>query len=311
MRRCLGTKKTERSEPEIREPPQKRIRAKGSADIFSIDWNSEIGLATREHKATKKLEVSLPLENPMDRPLDCEMVAEWHDGMKASVPGLTKSRYDEFHKAKAARSSSFLFGTASSDTYHTITVLHKAARPWLIAITEQGKQILQCRMDYFGPVANQKELLPKDDPTLETATQVFAKIAKRYASGMIRKCELYEARDEIIKPYKEKSRASKGDDKLSKESCGSAAEAAVHDEDDNDDDDEDADTHGDQADDESHVNKRPAAATTVVEHPSDDESEIDGEELGEELVDVQPTTLRYTPIAPPPMGMANSWSAFS
>eukprot|EP00972_Heterocapsa_arctica_P027402 4029007-Heterocapsa_arctica.AAC.1 len=101
-------------------------------------------------------------------------MATWLSGETHEVPGLTIGKLKTFlRRGPGAGSSSTgeLWTGTHCDTKHKVTIHQRVDRFLLLSMYEQQRQILQVRMNLFGPVANDHEQLPMGDCTLEAAMQ--------------------------------------------------------------------------------------------------------------------------------------------
>ena len=73
----------------------------------------------------------------------------------------------------------------------------------LIAIYENGRQILQNRVDEFGPCANENQRLPETDETILKAFEFMKPIFDMYWKDEIQKDELITVRNKLMAERKE------------------------------------------------------------------------------------------------------------
>ena len=162
-----------------------------TASAYRVEWNAEIGLATKTC-VSGEVTVSRPIEVPSGASADDAVFATWDDGVVAQVPGVTVATVQELASSRK-KSNGVLWETTAAGTHRRITIAQKVGISLRIAITEQGRQVCQARMDSFGEVLDQVSPLPPGHPTLVQATRATEDIDTRCAPGALAKADLYIA----------------------------------------------------------------------------------------------------------------------
>ena len=105
-------------------------------------------------------------------------------------------------------------------TKNTIKLDQRVDRNLLIAIYENGRQILQNRVDEFGPCANENQRLPENDETILKAFAFMRPIFDMYVKNEINKDEILTVKNKLIAEHrgqlngeKARSRGSKAQSK--------------------------------------------------------------------------------------------------
>jgi len=164
---------------------------------FEYRFDSEVSLAWRRPKGSKRVEVSLPLKFDSTELPSAPVIATWSDGHEHWVPGLTNSMLN-CDGGSSSKTTGSLWSTTAVETRHQISIIQKVDRHLLLALTEQSRQVLQLRLSDFGPVGDESKQLPREDQTLVRALRFMQTIGGNFESGKIQKHELKIVCDEMF-----------------------------------------------------------------------------------------------------------------
>ena len=118
----------------------------------------------------------------------CSPTAVFADGSKVELKQVSVAEYRAICAKPAGSSSSNVKWTGQHKiSHHKLTVTSKADRSLLVVMTEQGAQILQLKVFWFGDEGDAK--------SIATAFELMTSIAKRYENDVIKKDDLYAERD--------------------------------------------------------------------------------------------------------------------
>ena len=176
---------------------------------FVYGFDSEVLLAYRQelkydskgrHIGVKV--TSLPLEITEKAGPGDPVVAEFADGDRHEIPGLSQGRLQSLvgrggggGGGRNPKESNVLWTGTHAETNHTITVAQRVDRALLLSVYEQARQVLMVRQNLFGPVPDEHQQSPLDDPTLQKALAFTKKIAASYANGEVAVAGLKDYRD--------------------------------------------------------------------------------------------------------------------
>ena len=145
---------------------------------------------------------SLPLEITEKAAPGDPVVAEFADGDRHEIPGLSQGRLQSLvgrggggGGGRNPKESNVLWTGTHAETNHTITVAQRVDRALLLSVYEQARQVLMVRQNLFGPVPDEHQQSPLDDPTLQKALALTKKIAASYANGEVAVAGLKDYRD--------------------------------------------------------------------------------------------------------------------
>ena len=137
-----------------------------------------------------------------DLPDASNIVGRWPDGftveMKETiefVKGLTR----QSRSSGPEGSEGSLWEGEHIATKHVLTLCQRPDRKLLLSLFEQGRQILQVRMDHFGELDDPNTRLPRDSEILKKAVEFMKPIAELFAKNKIQKDELSSVRDNLLK----------------------------------------------------------------------------------------------------------------
>ena len=139
----------------------------------------------------------------MQAPADADdsdlVVARWAAGEPHEVPGLTVGKLRELSGSRRSHDdfAGTLWSGTQASTTHKVTVQQRPDRVLLLSIYEQQRQVLQFRMDLFGPVEGTKPL-PRGHNTLVRAMAVVTPIAEKFCTGALSRSELKGARADAL-----------------------------------------------------------------------------------------------------------------
>jgi hypothetical protein len=180
-------------------PIAKLLPPPSTQKIFTIKFDHELMLATRkENKKDMKSETSKPFE---DRGTPGHEIAEaeFLDGTKHKVPGLTWEGFRALIRSKKAKGLGALLSLEHKTTKHAITIAQRVDRKLLLSIYEQGRQKLQVQMDLFGVVEDHSKQLKLESETLQKAIAFMTPIATRFANDELSGDALTAERDRLLK----------------------------------------------------------------------------------------------------------------
>ena len=142
--------------------------------------NAELKIVERTTSPSARPEPSLPISR-LEGAVDTDTpVAEWPDGHKYLVAGVTFASLSK--KPEAA--VEVHFESEHKDTHHRVTVKDRTDRQPLISMYEQQRQVLQVSVNSFG--------------SHRQAAAFMVGIAKQYCNGEVDKAMLKELRDRTI-----------------------------------------------------------------------------------------------------------------
>ena len=147
---------------------------------YLYKYNAELKIVERTTSPSARPEPSLPISRPEGAADTDTPVAEWPDGHKYLVAGVTFASLSK--KPEAA--VEVHFESEHKDTHHRVTVKDRTDRQPLISMYEQQRQVLQLSVNSF------------ESPRQAAAFMVG--IAKQYCNGEVDKAMLKELRDRTI-----------------------------------------------------------------------------------------------------------------
>ena len=147
----------------------------------------------------QRRELSLPLREPENAVGNAFMLADWNGGETTEVQQITVAQYREILSRSRAERAPLWEGMHLATT-HKLEIRQRADRFLLLSMTEQGKQILQVRVDRFGDAAeigNNRQTVENDNAAVQRALAFMKPLAEEYASGKTASvADLKTARDE-------------------------------------------------------------------------------------------------------------------
>jgi hypothetical protein len=173
--------------------------ASSAAAEYFYGWNEEILRAWRCKVGTKAKELSMPIVIPEGASADDVVEATWFDGMVYEVPNFTVSEFKAKSAGTVKPSAGVLWCDEHSISHNKLTLSQRVDRSLLLSLWEQSRQILQVRLDAFGPIGSQKQQLEESDPILLKALDFMKGIAVDYKTGKLQRSDLKKARDEALK----------------------------------------------------------------------------------------------------------------
>jgi hypothetical protein len=168
---------------------------------YIYEFNEELVICTRRlSDGSGGSEPSLPLTAP-DNWDDSDIVqATWMtDPRVHEVPGLTIQRLKLLLMNRGGSSCGELWASTHAVTKHKIYIQQRVDRHLLVSLYEQTRQVLQLRLDLFGPIADQRQQLPKDSDIVQKGVSLMQPIAEKFCRGDICKDDLKGARDFAVK----------------------------------------------------------------------------------------------------------------
>jgi hypothetical protein len=163
---------------------------------YFFGWCPELRKAYRvEVGKTHREYTDMPLLAPASSADHDPMVAEWPDGSRAAIAGITLGRHTALadQRQGAAKPSRFKREYRHKATTHKIVVDKRADRGLLMSVWEQGKQILQIPVKRFGDETT--------EAAQDAAFSLMDKIAQQYANDEVPRTELYKLRDLEMKKF--------------------------------------------------------------------------------------------------------------
>jgi hypothetical protein len=197
---------TQQPEPEEDEEPDdgslNRVESKATSSTqryLTIKFDRELMLATREGTGRHaSVETSEPIKDRVAP--GHEMVeAEFRDGSKHRVPGLTWETFRALIRAGKAKGMGVLLSLEHKTTKHAIHIMQRVDRKLLLSIYEQGRQKLQVSLDMFGKVEDQGVQLDYGSEVLKKAMDFLTPIATRFANDELSGDQLIGERDRLMK----------------------------------------------------------------------------------------------------------------
>jgi hypothetical protein len=180
-------------------PIAKLLPPPATQKFFTIKFDHELMLATRkENKKDMNSETSKPFED-RGKPGHEIVEAEFLDGTKHKVPGMTWESFRALIRSKKAKGLGALLSLEHKTTKHAITISQRVDRKLLLSLYEQGRQKLQVQMDLFGVVEEHSMQLKLESETLKKALAFMTPIAIRFANDELSGDALTAERDRLLK----------------------------------------------------------------------------------------------------------------
>ena len=129
---------------------------------------------------------------------DTHVLAEWPDGCKSMIR-LTKNQLKGSHTAPGV-----LYENEHTQTHHKISIKQRVDRSLLMSVYEQNRQILQVKMNLFGPIDNENVQQPLDHPATQGALSLLTgkPLVDKYCAGELTQQQLKDTRAEALKDLK-------------------------------------------------------------------------------------------------------------
>ena len=182
---------------------------KGSSDAgpgdFNHGWSTDLMMAWRVQfgRPASDKDFSNPIEVPEGVDDADFVLATWPDGYSAQVSECTYGMYKSQQRKHKSSAESSLWSGVHSITNNKVTVVQRVDRSLLLSVVEQGRQILQVRVDRFGELPGpQPSTVPRTDPTLSKAADFLQPIAEDYCRDVIKLTDLQQIRDEKLREEK-------------------------------------------------------------------------------------------------------------
>ena len=205
-----GKKKKVKFEKDLEEELGKAME-----ENYEVKFSTEIFLPMRKRRDMKKAswEAGCPIDlNSKTNDDDAKVKATWPDGFETELI----ETYGDLRKLMPSGSrsmeivgSKLILEETHKATKNIIKLDQRVDRHLLIAMYENGRQILQNRVDEFGPCANENQRLPETDKTLLKAYAFMKPIFDSYVKDEISKDELIPLRNKMLAERKEKKTEGK------------------------------------------------------------------------------------------------------
>ena len=177
----------------------------GYDDALQVAWR-----ATKSGPHRNK-EISLPLtigEHADDTDL---VQARWSDGSTWQITCLSVGDLKARRARKGGRQAAPLWSGVRAGSGHQLTLQQRSDRVLLVSLYEQSAQVLQIRVDAWGPLPEpQPSTVDKDDATLKACVNFTIPLCEKYASGEIAtasdlKLAKAQAMEQLFGPSKRRS----------------------------------------------------------------------------------------------------------
>ena len=158
---------------------------------YSVSWNTELGLPVRKEIGVGgKPELGNPLSLEELRALPSghsAVVATFRDGAQLEVPELTKDVAMAMMSGRRSHEQdACLWESEVASSKNRLHIAQRTDRFLLLSMYEQQKQVLQLRLDRFGPLDQpQPKVVARSHPTLAKALEFMIPLGVEYASGAI------------------------------------------------------------------------------------------------------------------------------
>ncbi len=171
---------------------------------YEVKFSTEIFLPMRRRRDQERpmWEAGCPIDlNDRTNSDDQKVKATWPDGFETEL-GETyedlRTLMPSGSRSMEVAGSKLILEQTHKTTKNLIKVDQRVDRNLLIAIYENGRQILQNRVDEFGPCANENQRLPETDETILKAYAFMKPIFDMYVKDEISKDELVPLRNKLM-----------------------------------------------------------------------------------------------------------------
>ena len=169
---------------------------------WQVGWNKELHIAYRHKDNMADLEMSLPITvDPGDED-SAVLKAKFHDGFESQVPDMLVGAYRLGRRnSKGSKASAVLWEAVQAGTHHKLIMSQRLDRSLLISLYEQSRQVCQVRADVFADISaeDQRSQRPADHPAIVAGVAFMAAIGQKYATGELKKWDLFAERDRMMK----------------------------------------------------------------------------------------------------------------
>ena len=180
-------------------------RPSGHADEgggWVIEFNEDAMVAERSKSGNPPKEASLPLAVTDEDDPNKEVVAQWSDGTRFSVLGLSVEMWRFLQRTShtSQNSVAILWSSEHSVTKRKVVIKEKVCQELYMAMYVQTKEMCRVRMDFFAPIEDQKQHTPRDHPACIRTLAFMQQLAARFCKGEIAAKQLQNVcDDELLK----------------------------------------------------------------------------------------------------------------
>jgi hypothetical protein len=143
-------------------------------------------------------DVGLPVNMKKVKDMSKEVIAEWPNGDKQSIPNFKYSDLVALSGSRSAPEAGFLYEVESAVSKNRIVVTQKVDRSLLIIVQEQSKQVLMVKASIFGTVPDETKRMDPNSDTIIKAVAFLKPIVNKFAKGDLQRHELTSARDAAL-----------------------------------------------------------------------------------------------------------------
>jgi hypothetical protein len=167
---------------------QVKVKEETANPWIEYGFDRSLSLAYRA-KADGKKDYSVPIETLGDADDDWP-TAFFDDGESLVVKDITSKELGLLTIARSMPARDQLWRGTHCVTHHLLELKQRPdkelknqpiATKLLMAMYEQSRQIMQCRLCYFGPVTGDGACMPHDHPTVQAALEFMKPFAEGYA----------------------------------------------------------------------------------------------------------------------------------
>ena len=180
--------------------PRQAVKGK-TADVssYTFSYDNELQLPVRTRGGIA--EPGLPMTADSEVNEAGFLLAEWPDGLKAAMDGMTPEALREMIRSPATASTGELFGMDHSITKNHVCLRQKVDRSLLLVAYEQSKQLVMVKMNAFGRIEDERKQLAKDDAVCVAAVKFLAPLVERYCKDELKRPDLNKAKHEMLKQF--------------------------------------------------------------------------------------------------------------
>jgi hypothetical protein len=167
----------------------------GASDEYEYGFLLEVLLPYRCKKGSDYKEPGLAVKLVAGATDDDFIMGRWPDGSEHEIKDCTHGKFKDMSSNKRVQDGC-LFMMEKADNKHKLTISQKIDRSLLMVLYEQGKFMLNFKLQIFGPIEDQNKRLASDDPVCKAGLEFMKPIVMDYAAGkIIGKDGLKEAKD--------------------------------------------------------------------------------------------------------------------
>jgi hypothetical protein len=127
-----------------------------------------------------------------------KVIAIWADGSEIEMKGITVAEIEHLMNVSKSRMPGDLWSGVHRNTNNIVTIKQKVDRSLLLILMEQKKQICMCKLNIFGPIADERYQLAESDPVLVKGVEFLKKVGMDYITDKVERSKLLEHRNKLL-----------------------------------------------------------------------------------------------------------------